>query len=120
MSEKEEEIGTLQQVLRAVDETESDPARHVSIQIDDGIRDAIRACKDSGKKAKFTIEVVASPQPERRVQLGVLVKATLPKPPTSAVVLYADDMGSLHRSDPAQLPLPGAGGPKVTPIKKEN
>jgi nitrous oxide reductase accessory protein NosL len=125
MTEEKQEaldLGEFAQTIAAIDRVETDPERHLSIQIDAGVRDAVNAAKASGKKAKFTIEVIVEPHAGSRIQLQVTVKSTLPKPPTSAVVLYTDDMGRLHNADPAQLKLPHTSQLPAVPtlVKKEN
>ncbi len=98
---------TFDEVLKAIDSLETDPDRHLSIQMDQRLRDAIRAAKASGKPAKISVEIKVSPGPDRRVIFAGGVKATLPNPPTNSVTLYADDAGQVHHSDPAQLTIPG-------------
>jgi len=46
------------------------------------------------------------PGADRRMTFACNVAAKLPRPPLQAATLYADEKGTLHRSDPAQKPLP--------------
>ena len=94
-------------VVGAIDELETDPSRHLSLQIDDRLRAAIVAARAANKASKITIEVKVEPGPERRMIFSGAVKASLPSPPTNSVVLYADEKGEVHHQDPAQLNLPG-------------
>ncbi len=113
------DIGNIfDQTVKEIDATESDPARHLSVQIDAKLREAIRAAKSSGKAAKVTVELKVGPGPDRRVQLSGSVKASLPNPPTNQVTLYADEDGGIHRSDPAQLKLQ-MGAPVLRQIIEE-
>ena len=99
------EQGTFDQVIEAIDALEHEPDRHLSIQIDNSLRDAIRAAQTSGKKASVAIAIKVVPGPDRRVTFAADVKASLPRPPLSGVTLYADADGNVHRSDPAQQRL---------------
>lgn len=103
--EVQDEQDTFDQVIQAIDSTESEPERHLSIQIDNSLRDAIRAAQASGQKSSVTIAVKVVPGPDRRVTFAANVKAQLPRPPVSGVTLYADADGNVHRSDPAQQRL---------------
>lgn len=98
---------TLALVLQAVDSGESDPDRHLSIQIDDALREAIQAAHRAGESATVTIKVKVEPGPDRRVHFSAGVKAQLPRPPTPRAMLYADPKsGRLYQSDPNQGRLP--------------
>ena len=94
---------TFDEVVSAIDAAEVDPDRHVSIQIDKSLREAVRAAQSSGQPSAITIQVKVKPGPDRRVSFGMNVSAKLPRPPVAAVTLYADAGGGLHSSDPAQL-----------------
>jgi hypothetical protein len=113
-----EELGTFDAVVRAVDSLESEPSRHLSIQIDESIRDAILAAQASNQKASVTIQVKVTPGVERRVSFVATVKAQLPRPPVSGVTLYADAEGNVHNADPAQQRL--AFYDQAAQPKKEN
>lgn len=101
--EKRESQDTFESIIQAIDANEVEPDRHLSIQIDAACRDAIRAAQTSGQPASVTIAVKVRPGPERRITLAANVKANLPRPSLSAVTLYADEAGGVHRSDPDQL-----------------
>lgn len=105
-TDDEEEIGTFEQVMLAIDETENDPSRHLSIQLDTSMQDAIRSARVSGQPATVTIKVKVRPGPESRVEFSATVDAKLPRPPVNAVTLFADDGGGLHKSNPKQEKLP--------------
>lgn len=100
-----EEQNTFDDVIAAIDATESEAERHLSIQIDDSLRDAIRAAQTSGRPAGVTIAIKVQPGPDRRVSFAANVAAKLPRPPVTAVTLYADADGNVHKSDPAQQRL---------------
>lgn len=101
-AEKQEQ-DTFDEVVAAIDSAEVDPDRHVSIQIDKSLREAVRAAQTSGQSAAIAIAVKVKPGPDRRVSFAMNVTAKLPRPPVAAVTLYADAAGGLHGSDPAQL-----------------
>lgn len=95
---------TFAEVIKAIDEAETDPARHLSIQIDDKLRGAMLAAKATGKSASITIKVVAKPGPERRITLTGDVTAKLPNVVGNEIVLYVDDLGRLHNRPQMALP----------------
>lgn len=97
---------TFDSVVEAIDALESEPDRHLSIQIDKSLRDAIRAAQGSGQAAEVNIKMKVKPGPDRRVSFVANVNAKLPRPPVSAVTLYADGDGNIHKSDPLQLKMP--------------
>lgn len=113
----QDENDTFQSVIEAIDTQEIEADRHLSIQIDRSLRDAIRAAQNSGQKAEVTVKVSVKPGPERRVNFAAHVSAKLPRPPVSAVTLYADEDGHVHRSDPAQRTL---DFPKPVPLTRNN
>lgn len=100
---EQSEQDTFDEVVSAIDSAEVDPDRHVSIQIDKSLREAIRAAQTSGQPSSVSIAVKVKPGPDRRVSFGMNVSAKLPRPPVAAVTLYADAAGGLHNSDPAQM-----------------
>jgi len=112
MSEKKksklEDQDTFSEIIEAIDALENDPDRHLSVQIDATIRDAICAAQASGQPAEVTIKVKAKSGPDRRMNFFATVSAKLPRPPVAGVTLYADLDGGLHKSDPAQLRMPFA------------
>jgi hypothetical protein len=103
---KDEDQDTFKDIVEAIDALETEADRHLSIQIDKSLRDAIRAAQNSGQPADVTIKVNVKPGPERRVSFAAKVAAKLPRPPVSAVTLYADLDGNVHKSDPQQLRMP--------------
>ncbi len=118
--EEEEAPDTFDAVIEAIDRMESEPDRHLSIQIDRSLRDAIRAAQTSGQKASITIALFVTSRPDdpRRVNFVAKVAAKLPRPPVSSVSLYADEEGGVHNHDPAQLKLPYAPIP-ISQQRKE-
>lgn len=106
MSSTDELQDTFASIVEAIDSVETEAGRHLSIQIDATIRDAIRAAQTSGQPATVTIQLKAKSGPDRRMSFSATVNAKLPRPPVSAVTLYADAEGNVHRSDPAQQRLP--------------
>lgn len=100
--------GTFDEVVEAIDSLESEPDRHLSIQIDKSLRDAIKAAQTSGQSADVTIKIKVKPEAGRRVGFSANVSAKLPRPPVSGVTLFADIDGKVHKADPAQLKLPMA------------
>jgi hypothetical protein len=101
-TEEQAEQDTFAKVVEAIDSLESEPSRHLSIQIDECVRDAVRAAQTSNQKASVTVVLKISPGPERRVSFAANVKAQIPRPPVSAATLYADAEGNVHASDPKQ------------------
>lgn len=108
MNEKPEiqHVNTFMDVIGSIDSLESDPDRHLSIQIDSSLRDAIKAAQTSGQPASITVKIKVKPDTDRRVTFSAGLSASLPRPPVSSVKLYADEFGCVHKSDPAQLKLP--------------
>lgn len=106
--EEKDDIGTFLEVVRAVDESEADPDRHCSVQMDVAVRDAIKAARSSGKKAKVAVTLTLTPGPDRRMGFAVAVKADLPRPPTLPVIRYVDEEGNLFSSNTLPLPFEGA------------
>lgn len=100
------EQDTFLAIIDAIDSMEPERERHVSIQIDSSLRDAVRAVQSSGQAASVTISLKVKPGPDRRIGFHASVKAQLPRPPVAGVQLYADAEGCVHRSDPAQQRLP--------------
>lgn len=103
MTPEAEEQDTFDHILTAIDSSEPDPERHISLQIDGALRDAICAAQASNSKAGVTIKVTIIPKQERRLVFACTVDAKLPRPPVNAATLYADGSGALFKSDPAQL-----------------
>lgn len=99
------EQNTFDDVVGAIDALEPEPERHLSIQIDNSLRDAIRAAQGSGQPAGVTIAVKVRPGPDRRITFSATVNAKLPRPPVNAATLFADADGNVHKSDPAQQRL---------------
>jgi hypothetical protein len=103
--EQQDEQDTFDEVLKAIDASEFEPDRHISIQLDRSLREAIQAAQTSNKPASVTIAINVRPGPDRRVEFAAKVTSKLPKPPTNAVTLFADANGTLHKSDPRQMAL---------------
>ena len=76
---QDEELGTFEEVTRAIDEMETDPAGHCSVQMDDAVREAIVSATKTGKPAVVTIKLKVTPGPEGRVGLALTVDAKLPR-----------------------------------------
>jgi hypothetical protein len=112
--ETPDDKNTLAAIIAAIESTETEPSRHLSIQIDDSLRDAIRAAQSSGQPADVTLKIKVKPGPDRRVSFTAGLSAKIPRPPVSAVTLYADEEGNVHRSDPAQLRMPFTGPTPIT------
>lgn len=103
---KHEEQDTFDEVIQAIDQMESEPDRHISIQIDKSLRDAIQAAQKSGQPAGVTITLKVKREAERRMSFSATVTAKLPRPPVAGITLFADMDGHVHKSDPAQLKMP--------------
>lgn len=99
----EESQDTLDEVIAAIDAAEVDPDRHLSIQLDKSLREAIQASQASNQPASVTLTVKLKSEAGRRVTFTANVNAKLPRPPVSGVTLFADANGAVHNSDPAQL-----------------
>lgn len=112
-------VNVFNDVLKAIESVETEPDRHLSIQIDGRLRDVIRAVRASNKPGKVTVEIKVTPGPDGRQTFSGGVKATIPNPPTNSVTLWTDDVGDLHRSNPAQLKLPNTG-PRLVDKKEGN
>lgn len=123
MPKPTDEQDTFNQILEAIDALETEEERHLSIQIDKSLRDAIRAAQNSGQPAEVTVKVKVKTGPERRINFSANVSAKLPRPPVSGVTLYADLDGRVHKSDPAQLKMPfttALAERANTDVEKEN
>ena len=103
---KPKDQDTFRAIVDAIDSMEVEPDRLLSIQLDKSVRDAICAAKHSGQAASVSVTVKVRPGADRRMSFSASVQAKLPRPPVSAVALYADEEGHVHRSDPAQGRLP--------------
>lgn len=116
---EETEQDTFHDVISAIDANEVEPERHLSIQIDTALREAIRATQDSGQTAGVTIAVKVKRDGDRRVVFAANISKKLPTPTFGGATLYADAAGRVHRSDPAQIRM---DFPKAVPItsKKES
>ena len=101
----QEEQDTFAAVVAAIDSIETDPGRHLSIQIDQSIRDAIQAAQASGQGASVSIAIKVKPGLGRRMSFVANVNAKLPRPPVATCTLFADAEGNVHQSDPAQQRL---------------
>lgn len=99
----EEQQDTLDEVIKAIDAAEVDPDRHLSLQLDKSLREAIRASQASNQPASVTLTVKMKAEAGRRVAFSANVNAKLPRPPVSGVTLFADANGTVHNSDPKQL-----------------
>lgn len=69
MSKRPEEQDTFDQVIKAIDDTETAPERHLSIQMDKAVRDAILAARESGQKASITLQLRVQPEVRLRVDV---------------------------------------------------
>lgn len=96
-----EEQDTFDEVVKAIDANEVEPDKHLSIDIDQSLRDAICAAQLTGKPSSVTITIKVKKN-NRRLQFAANVKATLPRVPTPVVELYADAEGNVSNRDPAQ------------------
>lgn len=97
-------------IVKACEQQEVDPDRHISIQIDDSLRSGIMAAMTTGKKATvvITVDILPGAGANRRVAFAMKHKATLPKAPVPVVEMFADkDTGKIFRADPAQIGLVG-------------
>lgn len=107
---RQQEQDTYDLIVQACEQQEVDPDRHISLQIDDSLRQGIVAAMYTGKKATVTItvDIVPGAGANRRVGFAMKHKATIPKAPVPMVEMFADkDTGKLFRADPAQNGLPG-------------
>lgn len=96
-------------ILR-IDSVETDPLRHLAVQMDDLMRRGIQRTHLTGRKSVITVKLTVEPDRDRRVKLSGEVAAKLPQPPTNKVTAYADpEEGTLHDHDvyAAHSALPG-------------
>lgn len=100
-----EEQGTFTEVVRAIDAQEMEPERHIAVQMDEAVREAILAARGSGKNASVTVKLNVVPGIDRRVSFSAVVSSKLPKPSANLVTLFSDAEGNLHRQDPNQTRL---------------
>jgi hypothetical protein len=110
---------TFTSIIEAIDSMEVEPERHLSVQIDRALREGILATKNSGQGASITISLKVKRDAERRVTFVGNVALKAPRPPSSAVTLYTDDDGHVHRSDPAQLRMDFPRAIPLTPNTKK-
>lgn len=96
---------TFNRIVLEIDASESDQERHLSIQLDEAVRAAVRAVRASNKKATITMKLTIAPDKGSRVTFGGQVDSRLPRPGTNQVTLYTDAEGNVHRADPAQMPI---------------
>ncbi len=103
-----DELEPFARVVYEIDRTETEPNRHLSIQIDGYVQQMVRAAHESGQAASVTIKLVAKRKGEM-IELTGNATAKLPKPAAGTVRLYADDMGNLfdHNPNHADSALPG-------------
>lgn len=94
-----------EQILDAIDGAEPDGDRHVMVQVNRSLGEAIRAANASGKKATVTLKLEIKPSIDRRVVCAAAVDAKLPRPPVGSVNLFHDAMGNLYPSDPQQMKM---------------
>lgn len=119
-----EEMDPLARVLYEVDRlADGDEKRHLSIQIDADIRNAVAAAENTGKVASVTIKLNFNPKGEM-IEVSGSSAAKLPKAPAPTVMLYADESGDLFNHNPkrARGPLPGVDveTPKRRPQSSES
>jgi hypothetical protein len=103
-----DEMEPFERVVYEIDRTETEPNRHLSIQIDNYVQQMVRAAQDSGQAASVTIKLVAKRKGEM-IELTGNATAKLPKPAAGTVRLYADEFGNLfdHNPQHATSALPG-------------
>ena len=112
---------TYDMIVKACEQQEVDPDRHISIQIDDSLRQGISAAMTAGKKATVAITIDINPAAgaSRRVSFAMKHKATIPKAPVPVVEMFADkDTGKLFKADPNQMGLKGV--PQADDAPKPN
>lgn len=103
-------------IIQQVEKMETDPDNHISIQLDDTLRDAIVAAMATGKKNTVTIKINVIPAADFRVARDVgftcEVKADIKRAPIPGVRVFADrETGHLSVADPNQRKLPLAAVP---------
>lgn len=113
--------GAFNRIVAEIDRPETDPARHLSIELDEAIREITRAAAAAGKSATLTLTLTVKPGPENRREWTHDVKKKIPRLPRAAIVLYADQEGEPYDHNPfhAAGPLPGvstASPPRKAPI----
>lgn len=75
-------------------------------RLDDDLTHAVKEAQEHGKAASLTIKVTVKPA-SRGGALQISAEHTVktPKPAPADVLLFADDAGDLHTSDPRQAAL---------------
>lgn len=109
-------------IIQQIERMETDPDRHVSILIDNALREAVTAAMANGKKNTVTIKIGIVPSSDYRVARDVgftcAVKADIARAPIQAVRVFADrETGELSVADPNQGKLPLA---VVRPPENQN
>jgi len=102
---REQEGNRLAAVLAAVDRAETDPERHIQIQVEESLAKAIQAVKTTGDEAKVTLIIKVFPDQGSRVTFSARCEEKLPRAPTSTVTLFTDKAGNLLDSDPQQTAM---------------
>lgn len=101
----EQEGNRLAAVLAAVDRAETDPERHIQLQIEESLAKAIQAVKATGGEAKVTLSIKVFADQGSRVTFSARCEEKLPRAPTSTVTLFTDKAGNLLDSDPQQTAM---------------
>ena len=66
----------------------------------------VKAVRETGKKGALTIKLDIAPMKAgRQIELGGKITEKVPKHPRPAAILYTNEEGGVHRSDPEQHAL---------------
>ncbi len=103
-----EDMDPFERAVYEIDRIEVVPERHLSVQMDLDVRNAIRAAQQSGGTASVTVKIVVKRKGEM-VEITGTSTAKLPKPAAGTVRMFADDLGDLFNHNPNHVKgaLPG-------------
>lgn len=113
--------GAFGRIIAEIDEPQTDQARHLSVQLDQGCADACAAALRTGKKATVTLKLTFDASGQGRVEITPKLDTKLPAEPLNGAVMYSNlngDISSVPLDNPARQMEFTPGG--VTPIKRGN
>ena len=73
--------------------------------VSDKMDELVRACEENGKTGSLTIKLNVKPNGGGQMIINPSVSANAPEPTTPSAIFFADEDGTLHRSDPRQTDI---------------
>jgi hypothetical protein len=74
-------------------------------ELDSKLKELVAAVRLHGKKGKLTLEIEVLPK-GRQVVIYDKITSKVPEADREAQIYWPDNVGDLHRGDPAQLTIP--------------